>query len=101
MRCHYRLQVVLAMALGDVLIYRTVGHKAKTALMTFCHHNIRTTGITPYQIGSKYAGPRRTTGDHPATLQNVSQFPLDMRAQVGVGQSPLPSAINEDKCGLL
>jgi hypothetical protein len=52
MRRNYRFQVMLAMTLGDMLIYRAVGQETKTALVTFRHHNLGTARITPYQVGS-------------------------------------------------
>jgi hypothetical protein len=39
---------MFAMTFGNVLIDRAVGQKAKTALVTLRHHDVGTTGVTPY-----------------------------------------------------
>jgi hypothetical protein len=52
MRCYYRFQVMFAMTLGNMLIYRAVGQETKTALVTFRHHDLRPRRITPYKVGS-------------------------------------------------
>ena len=50
MRRHYWFHVMFAMSFGNMLIDRAVGHKGKTALVTFRHHNFWTAGITPYEV---------------------------------------------------
>src|SRR5258708_13815609 len=91
MRCYYRFQVMFAMTLGNMLIYRAVGQEAKTALMPLRHHNLGTAGITPHEVRSQNARPRGTTSDHPTALQPVSQLALHPRSKVPIAQSPFPS----------
>src|SRR5207302_7511588 len=60
MRRHHWFHVMFAMSFGDMLVYRAVGDEAKTALVTFRHHNFWTAGITPYEVRSQNACARGT-----------------------------------------
>jgi hypothetical protein len=86
---------MFAMSFGNVLIYRAVGQEAKTALVTLRHHNIGTARVTPYKVRVQNAGPCGAAGGYLTTLQNVSQFAVPRGYLARIGQSPLPSAIDE------
>ena len=53
----------------------------------------------PHQVGALDGGAGRSAADDAAALQQCVQFAFDARAQVGVHQAPLPSALEPDAAG--